>query len=1044
MITDLIRRVIGSPADRLIKKMQPTVVRINELESRYTAMSDADLRGCTSGFRQRIDNGVAVDELLPEAFAVVREAGRRTMEMRHFDVQMIGGIVLHRGMVAEMRTGEGKTLVATLPVYLNALVGKGAHVVTVNDYLANRDAEWMGRIYSARGMSVGTILSAVRDDASKRTAYACDITYGTNNEFGFDYLRDNMKFSLDQYVQRAHHFGIVDEVDSILIDEARTPLIISGPTDDTVDKYEVIDGVISVLQKELDFTVDEKQRQVGLTDEGVDKLEARLKIANLYDPANMEVLHHVNQALKAHYLFKRDKDYVVQPDPRSGNKLKVIIVDEHTGRLMYGRRWSDGLHQSVEAKERVEVEAESQTYATITFQNYFRMYTKLAGMTGTAATEAEEFAKIYKLEVVPVPTNRKVERTDHHDIVYKSQDEKFKKVLAELEECYERGQPVLVGTTSVEKSELVHRLLERKGIPHEVLNAKQHDREALIVAQAGRRKAVTISTNMAGRGTDIKLGGDPEGLTRIELKNRREAGEEVDGLWPIEQEAAARLKGAPPPGPDITHPVYRETLAKHRAECEEERQKVLEVGGLHILGTERHESRRIDNQLRGRSGRQGDPGSSRFYLCLQDDLLRLFGSDRTAVWMERMGMKQDEAIEHRWVTSAIENAQKKVEGNYFNMRKNLLEYDDVMNMQRKAVYELRRRALSGDNMRGMMLQSVADLVDDLMGECIPPGTRHDQWDTAKLMARSREIFGVQWEDSAESLREEARTILAERLLKDAMARYLAKEAEIGAETLHLAERQILLQLTDQFWKDHLAAMDRLRDGVSLRGYGQKNPLLEYKKEGFQMFQLMGSLRDEAVVSRVLKADSSLAERFAQAARPRTITAADIERQLAIQRARAQAEAAEVEEPLVVMPPQRPPPRLPEKGAEARLVAFQQGLRRNDPCPCGTGLKFKRCCYDEEEDRARASAMAELAAAAAAVAVVSAGDGETFPQSVTESGEDAVPEDRLAFAEDGPTQEERGDVEAGGWMPADVDVLGGGDASEVAEADDAVADDGDRS
>ncbi len=1044
MITDLIRRVIGSPADRLIKKMQPTVVRINELESRYTAMSDADLRGCTSGFRQRIDNGVAVDELLPEAFAVVREAGRRTMEMRHFDVQMIGGIVLHRGMVAEMRTGEGKTLVATLPVYLNALVGKGAHVVTVNDYLANRDAEWMGRIYSALGMSVGTILSAVRDDASKRTAYACDITYGTNNEFGFDYLRDNMKFSLDQYVQRAHHFGIVDEVDSILIDEARTPLIISGPTDDTVDKYEVIDGVISVLQKELDFTVDEKQRQVGLTDEGVDKLEARLKIANLYDPANMEVLHHVNQALKAHYLFKRDKDYVVQPDPRSGNKLKVIIVDEHTGRLMYGRRWSDGLHQSVEAKERVEVEAESQTYATITFQNYFRMYTKLAGMTGTAATEAEEFAKIYKLEVVPVPTNRKVERTDHHDIVYKSQDEKFKKVLAELEECYERGQPVLVGTTSVEKSELVHRLLERKGIPHEVLNAKQHDREALIVAQAGRRKAVTISTNMAGRGTDIKLGGDPEGLTRIELKNRREAGEEVDGLWPIEQEAAARLKGAPPPGPDITHPVYRETLAKHRAECEEERQKVLEVGGLHILGTERHESRRIDNQLRGRSGRQGDPGSSRFYLCLQDDLLRLFGSDRTAVWMERMGMKQDEAIEHRWVTSAIENAQKKVEGNYFNMRKNLLEYDDVMNMQRKAVYELRRRALSGDNMRGMMLQSVADLVDDLMGECIPPGTRHDQWDTAKLMARSREIFGVQWEDSAESLREEARTILAERLLKDAMARYLAKEAEIGAETLHLAERQILLQLTDQFWKDHLAAMDRLRDGVSLRGYGQKNPLLEYKKEGFQMFQLMGSLRDEAVVSRVLKADSSLAERFAQAARPRTITAADIERQLAIQRARAQAEAAEVEEPLVVMPPQRPPPRLPEKGAEARLVAFQQGLRRNDPCPCGTGLKFKRCCYDEEEDRARASAMAELAAAAAAVAVVSAGDGETFPQSVTESGEDAVPEDRLAFAEDGPTQEERGDVEAGGWMPADVDVLGGGDASEVAEADDAVADDGDRS
>ncbi len=1040
MITDLIRRVIGSPADRLIKKMQPTVVRINELESRYTAMSDADLRGCTAGFRQRIDNGSAVDDLLPEAFAVVREAGRRTLEMRHFDVQMIGGIVLHRGMVAEMRTGEGKTLVATLPVYLNALVGKGTHVVTVNDYLANRDAEWMGRIYSALGLSVGTILSAVRDDASKRAAYACDITYGTNNEFGFDYLRDNMKFSIDQYVQRAHHFGIVDEVDSILIDEARTPLIISGPTDDTVDKYEVIDGVISVLQKEVDFTVDEKQRQVGLTDEGVDKLEARLKIANLYDPANMEVLHHVNQALKAHYLFKRDKDYVVQPDPRSGNKLKVIIVDEHTGRLMYGRRWSDGLHQSVEAKERVEVEAESQTYATITFQNYFRMYTKLAGMTGTAATEAEEFAKIYNLEVVPVPTNRPVNRLDHHDIVYKSQDEKFKKVLAELEECYAKGQPVLVGTTSVEKSELVHRLLERKGIPHEVLNAKQHDREALIVAQAGRRKAVTISTNMAGRGTDIKLGGDPEGLTRIELKNRREAGEEAEGLWPVEQEAAARLKGAPPPGPDVQHPVYRETLAKHRAECEEERQRVLEVGGLHILGTERHESRRIDNQLRGRSGRQGDPGSSRFYLCLQDDLLRLFGSDRTAVWMERMGMKQDEAIEHRWVTSAIENAQKKVEGNYFNMRKNLLEYDDVMNLQRKAVYELRRRALTGDNMRGMMLKSVADLVDDLMGECIPPGTRHDEWDTAKLMVRARDVFGIEWADAPESLREEARTILAERLLKDATAQYVAKEAEIGAETLHLAERQVLLQLTDQFWKDHLAAMDRLRDGVSLRGYGQKNPLLEYKKEGFQMFQLMGSLRDEAVVSRVLKADSLLAERFAQAARPRTITAADIERQLAVQRARAQAEADEIaEEPLVVMPPPRPPPRLPEKGAEARLVAFQQGLRRNDPCPCGTGLKFKRCCYDEEEDRARANSMAELAAAAAALAAVGAIEPA---EPATESSEGAASVDGLAFSEDAPTQEERGDVDAAGWMPADVGVLGGTDGGEVAEAE-SPADDGER-
>ncbi|GDX78571.1 protein translocase subunit SecA [Deltaproteobacteria bacterium] len=1017
MITDLIRRVIGSPADRLIKKMQPNVVRINGLESRYKPMSDEDLRACTADFKQRIENGQPLDELLPEAFAVVREAGRRTMEMRHFDVQLIGGQVLHKGMVAEMRTGEGKTLVATLPVYLNALAGKGVHVVTVNDYLANRDAEWMGRIYRALGLTVGTVLSAVRDEASKRAGYACDITYGTNNEYGFDYLRDNMKFSIEQYVQRGHHFAIVDEVDSILIDEARTPLIISGPTDDTVDKYELIDSVIGVLQKELDFVVDEKQRQVSLTDEGVDKLEARLGIDNMYDPHNMEVLHHVNQALKAHYLFKRDKDYVVQPDPRSGDgKLKVVIVDEHTGRLMYGRRWSDGLHQSVEAKERVAVEAESQTYATITFQNYFRMYGKLGGMTGTAETEAEEFAKIYNLEVIPIPTNQPVARNDQHDIVYKSQAEKFKKVMAELEDCHKRGQPVLVGTTSVEKSELVHRLLEKQGIPHEVLNAKQHDREALIIAQAGRRGAVTISTNMAGRGTDIKLGGDPEGLARLELIDRRANGEEFDGLWPRELEEAAKLKGAPPPGPDITHPEYLAVLAKHRAECEAERAEVLKVGGLHILGTERHESRRIDNQLRGRAGRQGDPGSSRFYLSLEDDLLRLFGSDRTVVWMERMGMKDDEAIEHRWVTSSIENAQKKVEGNNFNMRKNLLEYDDVMNLQRKAVYELRRRALTGDNIRGMMLESVRALVDDLIGEFVPPGAKHEDWDTPKLMARAREIFGVVWEETPEALREEARLELAERLLKSATAAYEAKEVEIGAETLHLAERQVLLQLADQFWKDHLLAMDRLRDGVSLRGYGQKNPLLEYKKEGFHMFQLMQSLRDEAVVQRILRLDKDMADRFAAAARPRPrVTAEDIERQILMQRARAEAQAAqaaELESPPEFSPlpqaPQRAPARLPEKGAEARLFAFQAGLRRNDPCPCGSGQKYKKCCYDESAEPPAAAAF-EPPAEPPFIAESSVGGEYSFG-----NGEDAETADEARPDE----------LAGGGWMPDDVGVLGG--------------------
>ncbi len=1036
MINDLIRRVIGSPAERLVRRMQPTVARINALESTYKPMSDEELRAQTAAFRQKLDNGAPLDDLLPDAFAVVREAGRRTMEMRHFDVQLVGGMVLHRGMVAEMKTGEGKTLVATLPVYLNALTGKGVHVVTVNDYLANRDAEWMGRIYRALGMSVGTILSSVRDDKSKRAGYACDITYGTNNEYGFDYLRDNMKFAIEDYVQRGHNFAIVDEVDSILIDEARTPLIISGPTDDAVDKYELIDGMIGVLQKEIDFTVDEKQRQVSLTDEGVDKLEARLGVDNMYDPHNMEVLHHVNQALKAHHLFKRDKDYVVQVDPREG-KVKVIIVDEHTGRLMYGRRWSDGLHQAVEAKERVPVEPESQTYATITFQNFFRMYGKLAGMTGTAETEAEEFGKIYKLEVVPIPTNRNVARLDHHDIVYKSQAEKFKKVMAELEECHKKGQPVLVGTTSVEKSELVHRMLEKKGIPHEVLNAKQHDREALIVAQAGRRGSVTISTNMAGRGTDIKLGGDPEGLAKIELNERRAAGEVFpEGLWPTDLEESAKLRGAPPPGPNQEHPVWKETVARHRAECEAEREHVVKAGGLHILGTERHESRRIDNQLRGRSGRQGDPGSSRFYLSLEDDLLRLFGSERTVVWMERMGMKDDEAIEHRWVTASIENAQKKVEGHNFNIRKNLLEYDDVMNLQRKAVYELRRRALTGENVRGMMIDSIRALVDDLMGEHVPPGSKTDEWDTEKLTARVKEIFGVQWTETPAALREEARAVLAQKLLDDATAAYEAKEREIGADLMHGAERRILLQFADQYWKDHLLAMDRLRDGVSLRGYGQRNPLLEYKKEGFHMFQLMQSLRDEAVVSRVLKMDKDYAELLVEGPAKmmaKRAATGDLERQIAAQRAREAQEAAQAPAFAPVQVQQRPAFRRPEKGAEARLFAFQNNISRNDPCPCGSGQKFKKCCYEKGAEPA-GSSLGDLAAAAAAIGAVGAGampsEAEARPEPPALS--DSLPEEPGPEAErvdeSASTEPEfvpSDDGFGGGYMPSDVDVIGGG-------------------
>ncbi len=910
------KRVFGTRADRLIRKMGPDVARMNALEAGLRALSDEELRGKTAEFRQKIDNGAPLDDLMHEAFATVREAGRRTMEMRHFDVQLIGGMVLHRGMVAEMKTGEGKTLVATLPVYLNALSGKGAHVVTVNDYLASRDAEWMGRIYKFLGLSTGTILSNERNDGIKRAAYGSDITYGTNNEFGFDYLRDNMKFRIEDYVQRGHNFAIVDEVDSILIDEARTPLIISGPTEMAIDKYFIIDGIIPLLQKEIDFTVDEKQRAVSLTDEGMDKVEARLGVDNLYDPHNMEILHHVNQALKAHFLFKRDKDYVVADS-------KVVIVDEHTGRLMSGRRWSDGLHQAIEAKERVKVESESQTYATITFQNFFRMYGKLAGMTGTAETEAEEFGNIYKLEVVPIPTNRTVARLDHHDIVYKTQAEKFRKVMTELEECYAKKQPVLVGTTSVEKSELVARLLTKKGIPHEVLNAKNHAREAEIVAQAGRLGAITISTNMAGRGTDIKLGGDPEGLARLEV------------------------------GVDASPEVWAEALVRYRAQVEDERAKVMAAGGLHILGTERHESRRIDNQLRGRAGRQGDPGSSRFYLSLEDDLLRIFGSDKIIVWMERMGLKDDEPIEHRWITSSIEGAQKKVEGHNFNIRKNLLEYDDVMNLQRKAVYDLRRRALTGENVRQMMLESIRALIDDFMDEHIGEGVAADAWNTEAFLRRIDEVFTVRWDETPAQVKELSRVELKQRLTTDAVAAYEAKEKEVGEEGMRQLERMLLLQFADQFWKDHLLAMDRLRDGIGLRGYGQRNPLLEYKKEAFQMFQLMNSLRDESVVSRLLRIQMQVAETAASApgkAMAKRVASGALDDELE----QDGASALPVFEPIPALTSPLANFTRPAKGAEARLFAMEHEVRRNDPCPCGSGLKFKKCCYEEPAESVTSS------------------------------------------------------------------------------------------
>lgn len=894
----IVAKFMGSRSERELKSYQPLLQQVNSLESTMQSLSDEQLAAFTPQFRERIENGSSLEELIPESFAVVREVGRRVLNMRHFDVQILGGMVLHHCNVAEMKTGEGKTLVATLPVYLNALSGKGAHVVTVNDYLAARDADWMGKIYNFLGLSVGKILSSERDATVKLAAYGADVTYGTNNEFGFDYLRDNMKFRIEDFVQRGHNYAIVDEVDSILVDEARTPLIISGPANTNVERYYIIDGVIPLLQADIDYTVDEKSRSVNLTDSGVDRVEERLGITNIYDSQNMEALHHINQSLRAHTIFRRDRDYVVQNG-------KVVIVDEHTGRLMSGRRWSDGLHQAIEAKEKLEVEAESQTYASITFQNYFRMYDKLAGMTGTAVTEEEEFQQIYNLNVTVVPTNQPVIRDDVDDIVFKTQSEKYMAVLDDIAECNEKGQPVLVGTVSVEKSEIVSRLLRHRGIEHEVLNARNHAREADIVAEAGRLAAVTISTNMAGRGTDIKLGGDPDFIAR---------------------QASGAVEG---------EPGYEPALQAALAETTVEKAKVLELGGLRIIGTERHESRRVDNQLRGRSGRQGDPGSSRFFLSLEDDLLRIFGSDKIVGWMERMGLEDDEPIEHRWITRSIENAQKKVEGHNFNIRKNLLEYDDIMNLQRKAVYSMRRRALEGDNVRDMMMTACEGLVDDLMAETISAALHPEMWDIGKLRERFSATFGQDFEvHSDEDFRDMAEAEIRGLLTDEAMKSYEQQESELGEEATRQIERMLILQHTDQFWKDHLLAMDRLREGIGLRGYGQRNPLLEYKKEGTNMYMLMTSLRDEAVVSQLLRMelaeDEELPEVSKKSARELVNTGSFAESKPTLDA----APAPQTAEPKV---------RLPAMGEESIQMAKELGLGRNDPCPCGSGKKLKKCC-----------------------------------------------------------------------------------------------------
>jgi preprotein translocase subunit SecA len=891
MINRLLTAIFGSQHERDVKKLQPLVAAINEMEPEIKALSDEALRAKTEEFRRQLADGKTLDDILVPAFAVAREGAWRALGMRPFDVQLMGGMVLHRGRIAEMRTGEGKTLTATLPVYLNALEGKGVHVVTVNDYLARRDSDWMGRIYRFLGLTVGVIQHDL-SDAERKSAYNSDITYGTNNEMGFDYLRDNMKFDLESMVQRSHNYAIVDEVDSILIDEARTPLIISGPSEESVDKYYSIDRIIPRLEKgeEVDegegkksttgdFLVDEKGHSVSLTDEGVEKVEKLLGIKNLYDPENMEIIHGVNQGLRAHHLYQRDVEYLIENG-------KVVIVDEFTGRKMEGRRWSDGLHQAVEAKEGVKIERENQTLATITFQNYFRMYKKLAGMTGTADTEASEFGQIYNLDVTVIPTNRSMIRDDRPDLVYRTGGEKWKAVVDEIREAQVKGQPVLVGTVSIEKSEMLSKLLSRPpAVKHVVLNAKYHEREASIVAQAGRKGSVTIATNMAGRGTDIILGGNPEGLARSEAD------------------------------PALEPEKYDEALARYTEVCAREKEEVLAAGGLHILGTERHESRRIDNQLRGRSGRQGDPGSSRFYLSLEDDLMRIFGSDRIQGLMGKLGMEEGEAIEHGMVSKAIERAQKQVEGRNFEIRKHLLEYDDVMNKQREAIYKLRRSILEGKEGKEYVLETSSGILDTLLDTHCPDRQDPDDWDLKGLRTEMLVFFNV----GLQELRLEELGIdeLRDTLWKVIEGRYEEREQRHDPEIIRSFERAIMLHAVDTAWKDHLLALDHLKEGINLRGYAQREPLSEYKRESFELFQAMKDRIEDDIVQKLFRYEPVTEEQLAEQRRRREAV---------------QAPKIELSAPPKVEGPQRAQPN----------VNRDLKVGRNDPCPCGSGKKYKKC------------------------------------------------------------------------------------------------------
>jgi preprotein translocase subunit SecA len=905
MVTNLLNQIFGSKNEREIKAIRPIVEQISGLESALTPLSDHALADKTQEFKKRLGSGGTLDDILPEAYAVCREMSRRKLNMRHFDVQMIGGIILHRGRIAEMKTGEGKTLVATLPVYLNALEGKGAHLVTVNDYLAKRDAQWMGVLYHALGLSVGVIqhdasflFDPSYDASDKRLqslrpctraeAYRADITYGTNNEYGFDYLRDNLVVTdLAQCVQRELNFAIVDEVDSILIDEARTPLIISGPTDETTDLYYRINAIIPQLKPEHDYTIEEKTKTASLTEDGNIRVEKLLGVDNLYDPNHMDLVHHVVKALQAYALYKRDVDYVVKEG-------EVIIVDEFTGRLMPGRRWSDGLHQAVEAKEGVKIANENQTLASVTFQNYFRMYKKLSGMTGTADTEAAEFAKIYNLDVNVVPTNRNMIRLDYADVVYRTEKEKFTAIVEDIKECHERGQPVLVGTISIEKSERLAGYLSRNGVKHNVLNAKQHEREAEIIAQAGHTGAVTIATNMAGRGTDILLGGNPDFMFK-QILYREE---------------------------NLTDARKLEIFEQIRADCEKDKQKVIALGGLHILGTERHESRRIDNQLRGRAGRQGDPGSSRFYLSLEDDLMRIFASERVSQLMLKLGMEEGVPIEHGMVTRAIANAQKKVEAHHFEIRKQLLEYDDVMNKQREVIYQHRRAVLGGSDLKDELRGMIDGLVESALNIYCPAEQYSEEWDLKGLAEIMHGQFGLDItqgkSDGGEPLRAMGRDALLEDLRVQVREAYDRREQDLTPELMRFLEKTFMLQVIDHHWKDHLLGMDHLRDGIGLRGYGQKDPLIEYKREGYDLFSGM--------MERV-KSDT-------------------LDRLFHVQAVRNEAQPTAPPPPPPVI--SRPQPALilnrGEDPVAAQTAVHRSDAKvgRNDPCPCGSGKKYKKC------------------------------------------------------------------------------------------------------